>query len=272
MPEDLVTRSFENAPVTNQGRSRWPRPDVGSRAHKHAQNSQIGADVGYIVTSELTVHRRFSLASVSLPGPGGRGLTSLAGRHGADNSRDHQPLGAAWQERNSRSPDCSDPQSILTCARPRLTVIAGADQAFLDQVRARGDVSLALVAEVLDAGTHHRADTVAALAGGSGLRPGQDMARALLKSDTDRVVAALINVLHRVGAVRFHPAHPHGGRGSGVLRGLKLHSAARVIPDPGRLVDDHHARRPVRVLGFAGSRLDHYLEHPYPVVLQKDVG
>lgn len=139
------------------------------------------------------------MASVSLPGPGGRGLTSLAGRHGADNSRDHQPLGAVWQERNSRSPDCSDPQSILTCARPRLTVIAGADQAFLNQVRARGDVSLALVAEVLDAGTHHRADTVAALAGGSGLRPGQDMARALLKSDTDRVVAALINVLHRVG-------------------------------------------------------------------------
>ncbi len=47
-------------------------------------------------------------------GPGGRGLTSPAGRHGTDNIRDHQPLGAAWQERNSRSPDCSDPQSILT--------------------------------------------------------------------------------------------------------------------------------------------------------------
>lgn len=92
--------------------------------------------------------------SMSWLGPGGRGRTSLAGRHGADNIRDHQPLGAAWQERNSRSPDCSDPQSILTCARPRLTVIVGEDQAFLDQARARGDVSPALVVEVLDAGTH----------------------------------------------------------------------------------------------------------------------
>jgi hypothetical protein len=39
---------------------------------------------------------------------------------------------------------------------------------------------------------------------------------------------------------------------------------------PGRLVDDHDALRPVRVLGFAGPRLDHHFQHPYPVVLQKD--
>jgi hypothetical protein len=54
------------------------------------------------------------------------------------------------------------------------------------------------------------------------------------------------------------------------LRGLELQGAARVIPDPGRLVDDHHACRPVRVLWFAGWQLDHYFQHPYPVVLQKD--
>ena len=71
-------------------------------------------------------------------------------------------------------------------------------------------------------------------------------------------------------ALWFHPAHAHGGLGSGVLRGLKLHGTARVIPDPGRLVDDHHARRPVRVLWFAGSRLDHHFQHPYPLVLQED--
>jgi hypothetical protein len=200
-------------------------------------------------------------------GPGGRGLTSLAGRHRADNIRDHQPSGAAWQERNSRSPDCSGPQPILTCARPRLTVTAGADQASPDQVRARGDVSPALAAEVLDTGTHHRADAAAAPPGGPGFRPGHDMAPTLLKFNTDRVVAALINVLDPVQTLRFPSSSP--ARRAGPRR-LKLQGAARVIPDPGRLVDDHHARRPVRVPGFTGPRLDHHFQHPYPVVLQKD--
>src|SRR6516162_7238270 len=107
------------------------------------------------------------------------------------------------------------------------------------------------------------------VAGPAFLLPSQDMALALLEFDTDRVVAALINVLDRVRALRFHPADAHGGRGSGVLWGLKLHRAAHVIPDPGRLVDDHHARRPVRVLWFAGSRLDHHLQHPDSVVSRR---
>jgi hypothetical protein len=99
---------------------------------------------------------------------------------------------------------------------------------------------------------------------------GKDTALGLLEFDPDGVVAALINVLDRVRALRFHPAHAHGGQGCGVLRGLELQGPARVIPDPGWLVDDHHAGRPVRVLGFAGARLDHYFQYPYPVVLQKD--
>jgi ferritin-like protein len=63
-------------------------------------------------------------------------------------------------------PDCSDPRAILTYARRRLDVIISAYQAFLDQVRARDDVSFALVVKLLDAETHRRADAEAALAGG----------------------------------------------------------------------------------------------------------
>jgi ferritin-like protein len=65
-------------------------------------------------------------------------------------------------------PDCSDPQAILSYALERLTVIISAYQEFLDKVRARDDVSFALVVKLLDAETHRRADAEAALAGGPG--------------------------------------------------------------------------------------------------------
>ena len=50
----------------------------------------------------------------------------------------------------------------------RLNIIISAYQAFLDRVRARDDVSFALVVKLLDAETHRRADALAALAGGPG--------------------------------------------------------------------------------------------------------
>jgi hypothetical protein len=84
------------------------------------------------------------------------------------------------------------------------------------------------------------------------------------------VVAALVDVLDGVRALGFEPVHRHAGRGpDGRLR-LKQQFAAPVIPDPGRLIDDHYARRLVGVLGFAGSWLDHHVQHPYPVVLPQD--
>ncbi len=65
-------------------------------------------------------------------------------------------------------PDCSDPRAITGYALQRLNVIISAYQAFLDRVRARDDVSFALVVGLLDAETHRRADVEAALAGGPG--------------------------------------------------------------------------------------------------------
>ena len=65
-------------------------------------------------------------------------------------------------------PDCSDPRAIVSYALHRLTIIIAAYQAFLDQVRARDDVSFALVVALLAAETHRRADAEAALAGGPG--------------------------------------------------------------------------------------------------------
>ena len=65
-------------------------------------------------------------------------------------------------------PDCSDPRAIVTYAVRRLNIIISAYQAFLDRVRARDDVSFALVVKLLDAETHRRADAQAALAGGPG--------------------------------------------------------------------------------------------------------
>jgi ferritin-like protein len=62
-------------------------------------------------------------------------------------------------------PDCSDPRAILSYALQRLTIIIDAYQAFLDKIRARDDVSFALVVELLAAETHRRADAIAALAG-----------------------------------------------------------------------------------------------------------
>jgi len=50
----------------------------------------------------------------------------------------------------------------------RLNIIISAYQAFLDRVRARDDVSFALVVKLLDAETHRSADAQAALAGGPG--------------------------------------------------------------------------------------------------------
>jgi ferritin-like protein len=62
-------------------------------------------------------------------------------------------------------PDCSDPRAIISYALQRLNVIIDAYQAFLDKVRARDDVSFALVVGLLAAETHRRADAIAALAG-----------------------------------------------------------------------------------------------------------
>jgi ferritin-like protein len=65
-------------------------------------------------------------------------------------------------------PECSDPRAIVTYALRRLNIIISAYQAFLDQVRARDDVSFALVVTLLDAETHRHADAQAALAAGPG--------------------------------------------------------------------------------------------------------
>ncbi len=62
-------------------------------------------------------------------------------------------------------PDCSDPRAIVSYAVQRLNVIIAAYQAFLDKVRARDDVSFALVVQLLAAEQHRRADAQAALAG-----------------------------------------------------------------------------------------------------------
>ena len=50
----------------------------------------------------------------------------------------------------------------------RLNIIISAYQEFLDRVRARDDVSFALVVNLMDAETHRRADAQAALAAGPG--------------------------------------------------------------------------------------------------------
>jgi len=65
-------------------------------------------------------------------------------------------------------PDCSDPRAITSYALQRLNIIISAYQAFLERVRARDDVSFALVVKLLAAETHRRADVEAALAGGPG--------------------------------------------------------------------------------------------------------
>jgi ferritin-like protein len=62
-------------------------------------------------------------------------------------------------------PDCSDPRAIVSYAVQRLDDIIAAYQEFLDKVRGRDDVSFALVAGLLAAETHRRADARAALAG-----------------------------------------------------------------------------------------------------------
>src|SRR5215475_9556526 len=95
-------------------------------------------------------------------------------------------------------------------------------------------------------------------------------AAGLLEFNADRVVAVLVDVLDTMRALGFHPPHAHAGLGSGAWLGLEQQRAALVIPDPGRLVDDHYAHRPVRVLGFACSWLDHHLQHPHPVVFQHE--
>jgi ferritin-like protein len=62
-------------------------------------------------------------------------------------------------------PDCSDPRAIVAYALQRVELIIAAYQEFLDAVRARDDVSFALVVDLLAAETHRRADAQAALAG-----------------------------------------------------------------------------------------------------------
>jgi hypothetical protein len=60
------------------------------------------------------------------------------------------------------------------------------------------------------------------------------------------------------------------GRVAGACLGFKPQYAARVA-DPGGLLDYHHAGRPMGVLGFTRPRLDHYLQHPGPAVVQQDM-
>jgi len=62
-------------------------------------------------------------------------------------------------------PDCSDPRAIISYALARLNTIIAAYEEFLDKVRARDDVSFALVVGLLGAESHRRADILAALAG-----------------------------------------------------------------------------------------------------------
>lgn len=60
-------------------------------------------------------------------------------------------------------PGCSDPRAIISCAWHRLDVIV-ACPAFRGMMRGRDEVSFALVAGLLAAGAHRRADAMAALA------------------------------------------------------------------------------------------------------------
>lgn len=66
--------------------------------------------------------------------------------------------------------------------------------------------------KAVHAGHLEAASTQAGVACPAWLLPGRDMALALLEFDTDRVVTALINVLDRVRALWFHPAHTHAAR------------------------------------------------------------
>ena len=84
---------------------------------------------------------------------------------GAITADPRQLIDRAPGEREFTIPDCSDPRAIVTYALRRLNVIISAYEAFLDGVRARDDVSFALVVDLLAAETHRRADVVAALAG-----------------------------------------------------------------------------------------------------------
>jgi hypothetical protein len=59
------------------------------------------------------------------------------------------------------------------------------------------------------------------------------------------------------------------GRVAGACLGFKPQRAARVVTDPGGLVDHHHAGRPMGALGFTRPGLDHYLQHPGPAVVQQ---
>jgi len=86
--------------------------------------------------------------------------------------------------------------------------------------------------------------------------------QALFELDADGVVAVLVDVLDGVRALGLHPAHSWTGRSGWASLGLELQGAARVVPDPGRAVDDHDARRLVGVLRLAGSWLDHHVQYP----------
>ncbi len=96
----------------------------------------------------------------------------LAGRigdlGGAVTADPRQLIDRAPGESEFTIPDCSDPRAIATYALRRPNIIISAYQAFLERVRARDDVSFALVVKLLDAETHRRADVEAALAGGPG--------------------------------------------------------------------------------------------------------
>jgi ferritin-like protein len=90
----------------------------------------------------------------------------IADLGGAITGDPRQLIDRAPSDKDFTIPDCSDPRAIITYALQRLNMIISAYQAFLDQVRARDDVSFALVVKLLDAETHRRADVEAALAGG----------------------------------------------------------------------------------------------------------
>ena len=99
---------------------------------------------------------------------------ALAGRigdlGGAVTADPRQLVDRAPGEAGFTIPDCSSPRAIAGYARHRLDIIIGAYQALLDKVRGRDDVTFALVAGLLAAETHRRADVIAALAG-PGARP-----------------------------------------------------------------------------------------------------
>jgi ferritin-like protein len=113
----------------------------------------------YLLTDELAEVAEHARAAA------GRLADRIGDLGGAVTADPRQFIDRAPGENEFSIPDCSDPRAIVTYALQRLEAITGAYQVFLDTVRARDDVSFALVVDLLAAETHRMADAKAALAG-----------------------------------------------------------------------------------------------------------